>query len=173
MKTHTYSLFAKLVYGYANIPLTLLIGFYLIFSAAMIGQHLFYLFSTLFHALLLYVLNRFYIKSYKQFPYTIMIDNEKMICKDFFMSNKEIIINLSDIDEVKGGIFSGNLARPVYLHDGKNDVTIGIRQHLKGFNSVLTTVLSNIPQKLYNELLEKIKEYGDKTIELREKRRRK
>jgi hypothetical protein len=173
MKKYTYSLFAKLVYGYANIPLSLLLFFYLLFSVAMIRQHWFYILSAIMHALLLYVLNRFYLKSYKQFPYTIIVDNEKMICKNFFLSNKEVVIKFSEIDEIRGGIFSGNMARPIYIHDGKNDVTIGIRQHLKGFNAVLTSVLSNIEQKLYNELIEKIKEFGDKTTELREKRKSK
>jgi len=83
------------------------------------------------------------------------------------------VIKHSDIDEIRGGIFSGNSARPLYIHDGKNDITIGLRQHLKGFNIVVTIILSNVPQELYKGLLSKIEELGNKTTGLREKRKSK
>lgn len=173
MKKFTYSLFAKLIYMYANIPATLLLAFYLVFSLVMIQQHWFYILSAIIHAVLLFILNRFYIRSYKLFPYTILIDNEKMICKNYFLSRKEVVVKHSDIDKIEGGIFSGNSARPLYIHDGKNDVTIGIRQHLTGFNTVVTIILSNIKQELYKELLGKIAELGEKTSGLRDKRKNK
>lgn len=158
MKEFTYPFLAKLIYRYANIPVSFLLLFYVFVSFVGMREDWLYVFPAFINLILLYVLNRYYYKMYKYFPYKLKIDNEKIICSDFFNKSRTVEINLLDIGEIKGGIFSGSPVRPIYIYDEKNDVTIGLNQHLKDYNKFLTVVLSNIKQDLYNELLEKIKE---------------
>ena len=161
MKTYKYSFTARLIYRYANIPATLLLSIHLISSILLISEEWFFVLPALINAGVIYILNRFYFKIYRQFPFKVSIDNEKMICTDFMFSSKKYEIKLSSIDEIKGGIFSGHMARPVYIRDSRQDITLGFYHHLKDFNQMITTVLSNIDKKLYNEILSTMKDIGD------------
>lgn len=158
MKEFTYPFLAKIIYRYANIPVSLLLLFYVFASVVGVSKDWLYVFPLIINLALLYVLNRYYFKMYKMFPYKLKIDNEKIICSDFMNKGKSVEIKLLDVSKVTGGIFSGSPIKPIYIYDEKNNVAIGINQHLKNYNKFLTVVLSNINQELYNELLERIKE---------------
>lgn len=173
MSTHKYSLFARFIYRWANIPLSLILGFYLIVYILAAFYQWYYVFAVLFEGAILFFLNRYYIRGYKLFPYKISIDNEKMICEDFLFSNKKITIYLKDITEIKGSIFSGNKARPLYIYDVNNNQTIAIRIHLKGYNQVVTKILSNVSKDLYDSLLDRMKEFNESVSLLRNKRKKK
>ena len=160
MKEFTYSFFAKVIYRYANIPLTVLLGIYIFFSAVGFMNDWVYIFPLLLNIILVYVVNRYYFKMYRLFPYNIKADNEKIICSGFINKNKVIEITLLDIDNITGGIFSGSPVKPIYLHDTKNNITVGFNHHLKDFNKLLTIILSNIKQELYTELLDRVKEHS-------------
>lgn len=161
MKTFKYSLFSRLIYRYANIPVSLFLLIHVWVSIAGIYQNWIFAFPLLLNIIALVWINKFYIRSYNSFPFHIEIDNEKMICTDFFDRRKKVVLKHSDITEIKGGIFSGNKARPIYIYDEKHNIKLGFHHHLKGFNSVLTTILSNINQDLYSSLLDQVKELGD------------
>ena len=161
MKNYKYTFIAKLIYKYANIPATLLLSIHLISSIILIGQEWYHILPAIINAAVIYIINRFYLKIYRQFPFLISIDNEKMICSGFVIGNRKVEVKLSDIDSIKGGIFSGQMTRPVYIHDGKNDVTLGFYNHIKEYNKFITTVLSNIKKDLYDSLLVNMKELGD------------
>jgi hypothetical protein len=85
-----------------------------------------------------------------------------MICSDYFNKSKVVELKHSEIDKIEGGIFSKNLARPIYIKCTSENLTIGVHNHLRDFNKFLTIVLSNIDQELYLSLLEKIKEQAPK-----------
>ena len=74
------------------------------------------------------------------------------------MSNKKVEIKHAEIGDIKGGIFSGSQIKPLYIYDNKDNLLTGINPHMKGFNKLVTTILSNISQKLYNDLLDRSKE---------------
>ena len=173
MTTHTYSIFAKLIYRWANIPLTIILTFYLVIYIIASFYQWYYIFAVLFEIAILFFLNRYYIRGYKLFPYKISLDDEKMICDDFLFSNKIVTIYYKDIAEIKGSIFSGNKARPLIITDGKTNQSVAIRVHLKGYNQVVTKVLSNVNKDLYNSLLEKMKEFNESISAIREKRKKK
>lgn len=158
MKTFTYSAFARLFYRYANIPITLILLLSLLTALGGLYTSWIYIIPTVVDIIIIYVVNRYYIKSYKRFPYKIEVDNEKMICTDYFFSRKQIELDHSSITKITGGIFSGNIARPIYLHEKKNNIVIGFNSHLKDYDKLLTIILSNIKQELYNDLLTKAKE---------------
>ena len=170
MQTFEYPFLAKLVYRYANIPVTLILLIYFLVSLSALSESWFWVFSSIIHALLIFFINRYYWRSYKRFPYKIEINNEKMICSNFFLSSKKIEIQLIDIEELKGGIFSSSLTKPIFLKVKGMNSEIGFHYHLKNYNNLLTIILSNISQPLYNDLLEKMKERG---LEKRAKRKEK
>lgn len=173
MTKHTYSLFARLVYRWANIPVTMILLFYLYVYGVAMFHNWYYVLAALLNATVLYAMNKHYIKAYTTFPYKVSIDNEKMICEDFMLSDKKVTIYLKDIDNITGSIFSGNKARPLYIHDSKQGVQIGLRVHLKGYDHVVTTILSNIKKDLYESLLESVKEFNQAITEKRKKHPRK
>lgn len=173
MTTHTYPFIARLIYRWANIPLTIILIFYLIVYIIATFYQWYYIIAVIFELAILYFLNRHYIRGYKLFPYKISIDNEKMICENFFFSKKSHTIYHSDISKITGSIFSGNKARPLYIYDEKNNVTIGLRVHLNGYNQVLTKILSNVSKELYDSLLEDVKAFNEDIATIRDKRQKK
>ena len=78
-----------------------------------------------------------------------------MICSDFIFNNRNVEINHSDIKNISGGIFTGRSYSPLYIKMEKEQ--IGISPHMKDYNKLLTTILTNIPKELYESLLESIK----------------
>jgi len=112
--------------------------------------------------------------SYKYFPFNIKADNEKIICSEFLDKSKTVTIYHKDISEIKGGIFSGNLSRPIYIIDEKNNKKIGFHAHLKDSNKLLTIILSNVDKSLYDSLLQKMQIQKDEFhSKLKNKKRRK
>ncbi len=161
MITFKYSLVSKLIYRYANVPLTLFLLLYMVSSFAYMFRDWFYVFPFLLNLIIIIALNRYYLRTYKFFPFRIDINNEKIICSDYFKKSKQIEITLIDIDEIEGGILSGTPAKPIYIHDGKNDVIVGISPHLRNSNKLITIILSNISKPLYDEVLKGMQELGN------------
>lgn len=158
MITFKYSPVSKLIYRYANFPITLFLLLYMVSSFAFMFREWIYVFPFLLNLVIIIVLNRHYIRTYKFFPFRIDINNGKMICKDYFKKSKEVEINLADIDEIEGGVLSGTPAKPIYIHDAKNDVVVGISPHLKNSNKLVTIILSNINKPLYDQVLKRMQE---------------
>lgn len=156
MKTYSYSLFAKFWYRYANILITILLLFYTLSSVIIAFQKWYFALIALFNVLLIFMINRFYLTSYRRFPFRIKSDTEGIICENFFLSKKKIRINFEDIDSISGGMFAGFQTRPVFLHDSKQKTTIGFFAQGE-FRELLKVVLKNINEDLYKELLEKLK----------------
>ncbi len=170
MQTYKYSFFVKIIYKYANIPSSLILLIYLLASVLALGTDWKFVFPLLITIILLYVLNRFYIRIYKSFPFLIEIDNTKMICSDFIIGNRNIEIKHEDIINIKGGIFSGRAYMPLYITTKK--VNIGISPHIKDYNKLLTTLLTNIPKELYTSLLTDIKKIAfDNTPQAKKKKK--
>jgi len=169
MKTFKYNFFSKILYRYANIPANLILVFYFLASVFGITQDWKFIFPLLINIILLYVLNKFYFRMYKTFPFHIQTDNEKMICTDFVINNRKLEIKHLDIIEIKGGIFSGRAYMPLYLIT--KDVKIGISPHLKDYNKLLTIILTNINKDLYESLLESIKKIAFDNTPKRKKKK--
>lgn len=161
MKIFKYGFFAKFIYRYANFPLTAFLFIYLLVSLIGISHYWVYIFVLLINVVLIYLLNRFYFKLYKTFPFTIEVDNKKITCSNFMNKQKKIEFNISEVDKIKGGIFDGNPARLIYLYASKKNISIAFNSHIKGFNELLTIILSNINRTLYNELLAKMGKLKD------------
>ncbi len=111
-------------------------------------------------------MNRYYIRSYKLFPFRIEINTEKMICSDYFYRNKKIEINLLDIDLIEGGSLYGTPGKPILIHDAVNDSVLGISPHMKNHNKLVTIILSNVSDEVYNSILTVAQELSNANKEL-------
>ena len=164
MRTFKYPFIARILYRWANIPITLLLLLYFVASLFALPHYWYFIFPVVINGGVIVMLNRYYLRTYRTFPFEIQIDNEKMICSDFLLGEKQVVINLYDIDKITGGIFSGHPLRPIVIHDGRQDITIGFYQHVKNFNQVLTVILSNVKQELYNELIQNAQKIRDEFL---------
>lgn len=158
MLTFTYPLIPRLVYRYANIPLTIILFLYLLISILALRISSISIVPALINIVLIYILNRFYFRLYKMFPYKIEVDDVQMICSDFPFSRKIVQIRFEDIDKITGSIFSDLKNKPVAIHDGKQNITIAFSLHLSKINDLLTIILSKIKKEKSDELLASLRQ---------------
>jgi len=84
-----------------------------------------------------------------------------MVCSDYFKKAKVHEILILDIDLIEGGSISGTPAKPIYIHTSINNIIVGISPHLKNHNKLITIILSNVKQEVYNEVLARAKEISE------------
>lgn len=120
-------------------------------------QKWYYIFVALLNVVIIYLINRFYLNSYKTFPFRIRSDETGITCENFFLSKKTLRIEFADIDGISGGMFSGWNTRPVYIHDSRRKISIGVFAQGE-FKELLKVILKNINEYLYKELLSKMKQ---------------
>lgn len=163
MKTFTYPLFAKIVYRYANIFITFVLITHLVIFFIAPQKNWGYLPLGLINIILIYIVNRFYFKNYKYFPYNIEADNEKLKVSNFIINNRTEIIYYKDIEKLTGGVFSKQPSTPIYIiyNGGKK---IGINTHLKDFNKLLTIILQYVTDTVYENTLQEMKIKTDEQI---------
>lgn len=158
MKSFKYSFPAKIILKYGYAPLSLVLIIYIIFSVAAVFQSWNYIFPLLINILFFYIVIRFYLKLKKYFPFKIEIDSEKLVFSDFLVKKEPVVIKFDEIEDITGGIFSGNAARPIYIISNNKNIQIGIYRHVKEFNELLKLILSNVKQDVYNSLLKKMED---------------
>ncbi|MBI1933604.1 MAG: hypothetical protein HYS24_13820 [Ignavibacteriales bacterium] len=154
MKTFKYTLFSRLFYKYSIIPVNLILAVYILISLLSISSDWRYIFPLLIKLILFYIFNRFYIRMYKSFPFTIEINNEELICHDFIFNNRKVEIKHNDITDITGGLFAGRSYTPIYIFTSKEKV--GISPHLKDYNELLKIILTNVTKEVYMKSLSKI-----------------
>ena len=156
MQVFTYPLFYKIILRFGNIPLTILLIFYLIPSAVYIDKNPVLAIPLIISAFLIYFLNKQYITLYKIIPYKITIQDGKLICSDFLFSKKEVVINVEDIEKLRGGIFEGKLKGVQKIFDGKNKIYVGYFNKLKNSHLLGTILLSKVKRAVYDEVIKTV-----------------
>lgn len=89
-----------------------------------------------------------------------------MICSDFFNRKKTVEINLRDIDLIEGGSLYGTPGKPILIHDAAKNVVVGISPHMKKLNKLITIILSNVKEEVYNDVLSIAQELSNTNKEL-------
>lgn len=158
--TFTYPLIPKLIYRYANIPVTFVLLMYLFISVMALRISSISIIPAFINILLIYFVNRYYFRLYRLFPYKIEVDDQKMICSDFPFSKKIVQIKFEDIEKITGSIFNGFKNKPIHIYDGKQNVTIAFSLHLKKINDLLTIILVKIRKEKSEELLFKLRQHN-------------
>ncbi len=156
MRLFTYSYIYRLLYRYANIPVTIILSIYLVPSVVYLDKNLIYLIPVVLLLLMIYLLNRHYLTLYKIIPYRIEADGEKLVCTDFLFSKKEFTIYYNDIESLTGGIFDGRFTGVMKVCDKKNQVCIGFFNKLKNADKFQTILLSKVPRNVYDDVVERV-----------------
>jgi hypothetical protein len=156
MQVFTYPLFYKIILRFGNIPLTLLLIFYLVPSAVYIDKDPVLAIPLIISAFLIYFLNKQYMTLYKIIPYKIILEDKKLVCSEFIFSKREVEINLEDIEQLKGGIFDGKLRGIQKIFDGKNKIYIGYFSKLKNSQLLGTVILSKVSRAVYDEVIKNV-----------------
>lgn len=166
MTQHKYSIFAGFIYRYANLPLTAFLFIYLLASIASIFHQWYFIFPSIINAIVIYLMNKYYLRNYKTMPFHIKIDNEKISVSKFTGKREPFTFTIAEIEDIQGGIFSGSQTKPIHIFIRGKDLPITFNIHISKFNELLTTVLKNIDQKLYDTLLDQIKAQNRKFAEM-------
>jgi len=152
----TYPVFPRLLFRFGNVIVTLILGFYLVPMVVLIDKNNILIIPILVTLFLIYYVNKHFFMLYKILPYKIEADNEKIICSEFFISKKEVIIFYEDITALKGAVFENRLSGVMKVIDSKNSVSIGFYRNLRNSNKLITIILSKVKRDLYDEVLDNI-----------------
>jgi len=163
-QTFTYPFLFLIIFRFGNIIITPLLVLYTIPLVVLLDENIILSFPLLVNLLIIYFLNKHYFNLYKILPYRIEADDEKIICTDFFLSKKEVIIYHNDIKSLSGGIFGNKISGLMKIFDGKNNVSIGFYQRLNNSSKLATILLSKVNRDIYEHVLEKIKSRKGKVI---------
>ncbi|MCW8803710.1 MAG: hypothetical protein OQK57_04860, partial [Ignavibacteriaceae bacterium] len=164
-QSFTYALLFRIIFRFGNIIITPLFVLYTIPLVVLLDENIILAFPLLVNLLIIYFLNRHYFNLYKILPYRIEADDEKIICTDFFLSKKEVIIYHCDIKSLSGGIFENKISGLMKVCDGKNNICIGFYQRLNNSSKLATILLSKVNRDIYDSVLEKIKSRKGNVIE--------
>lgn len=152
----SYPLFFKLIIRFGNLVVTFFLIIYSIPLVVYLDQNNILIIPIVVSLFIIYYINRYYFNLYKILPYKIVAEDDKMICFDFFLSKKEIIIYYEDIESLSGGIFDNRISGIMKVCDAKNAVCIGFYHKLTNSNKLATIILSKVKRHLYDEVLEKL-----------------
>ncbi|MBI9072407.1 MAG: hypothetical protein JEY94_12465 [Melioribacteraceae bacterium] len=158
MKTFKFSIIAKFLYRYSFIPIASIMLFYIVVSASGIHLDVMNVLPMLINILFLYVIIRFYVKSYAQFPFEIEVTEEKLICKNFKYGKDGFEIKFADIKNIEGGVFENKPTKALVIYAEGKEQSISISPHMKNYNRLLTLILSRINKNMYDDLILKVRE---------------
>lgn len=156
MQLFVYPFYVKFIYRYGNIIATVLLLLYLIPVVDGLDDNNYLIIPLIISLFFLYFINKKYLTLYKVIPYIIEADDEKMICKNFIYSSKEVIIYYKDIESLSGGIFEGRLRGIMKVCDGKNQICIGFSERMKDSKKLITLILSKVRKEIYDDVIEKL-----------------
>jgi hypothetical protein len=158
MQTFTYSLIFKIIFRFGNIIATLLISIYLIPVFYYIDQKTILFLPLIIGVIIIFMVNRAYLTYYLILPYKIEVDDEKMICSDFLLSEKVVTIYYKDIDNLQGGVFNGRSSGIMKLHDSKSKLRVGFSQKINNSEKLIALILSKVSKDLYDEVISNLTE---------------
>jgi hypothetical protein len=152
----TYPLLFRIIFKFGNIIITILLVIYSLLLLVSINSNKFLVVPLLLTVLIIYFLNRHYFNLYKILPYKIEVDDERIICSQYFLSRKEVIIYYTDIDELTGGVFENKISGIMRVCDNKNHICFGFYRRLRNSNKLSTILLSKVKREIYDEILQKL-----------------
>ena len=158
MQTFTYSLLFKIIFRFGNIIVTLLISIYLIPVFYFIDQNTILFLPLIIGVIIIFMVNRAYLTYYLILPYKIEVDDEKMICSDFLLSNKVVTIYFKDIEVLQGGVFNGRSSGIMKLRDSKSKLRVGFSQKINNSEKLIALILSKVSKDLYDEVISNLTE---------------
>lgn len=154
----TYPWVFRLIFRYGNIIVTSVLLLYSVPLFTFLNEKMIFIFPLIINLVIIYFLNKHYINLYKILPFKIEVDDDKVICSEFFLSRKNIVINYEDIISLSGGIFENKLSGIMKVCDKQKDLCFGFYQRLNNASKLATILLSKVNRELYDKVLPRIVE---------------
>jgi len=158
MKTFSYDARSKFYFRYANLALSLVLLTYFVVLVISIGSRPYLAIPAMLILLIVYALNKYYINTYKNLPFVISADEEKLTASNYMFGKRVVEIKYSDIDEISGGVFGFNPKGLIYIHDGEHSLSISIHPNIDNVNILLRHVLGKVSKELRDESVKKLKQ---------------
>jgi hypothetical protein len=154
------------------LPVLIIFGVQLGFSLYSVPRDTANLLPALVNSVILLIVLRFYSKIRRTIPFTLEVNDDKIIAYNYLMSSKKVEEKIADIVKIDGGIFSGKPASPVviFFKDGEH---FGILPHLKDYTDFISLVLQKVDKKIHDETVLKIKQVADARMSKRKKKPKK
>lgn len=162
----TYRWFYRFIYRYGNVLATVILLLYIIPTLLNAQKDSTMYFYVVAIGVIIALINIYFVRLYKVVPYEIEFRSEKLICRDFLFSSKEVEIPFAEIDKLKGGIFDGKPNGVMRVYNSKKDIEIGFFHKISNAKVLESLILSKISKELYDEVLDKI---GVRREKIREK----
>lgn len=156
MEKYNYSLFQKILYWHSNIIISLVLLVHLAVVLLSMNPGIKIVFPVIIYSIIIYLINRAFIRRYKLFPSEVIIENNKVKFEKF-IRNSDTEIYIDEIDNIEGNIFARSAVKPLYIEVKKKNLRVGIFPSIDNFDILLRKLLENIKQPLYDELIEKLK----------------
>lgn len=162
----TYNRWLKAVYRYGNIPVSMILALYIIpFIVNPSSRTVDILFFSSVVIILL-ILNSFFFKIWKTVPFTIHALDDRLVCSNFFLSSRKVELFYSEIDNLKGGTFSGKFNGIMLAESGAKDIQIGFFARIQNARLLEAILINRSPQPVYERVTALLKERKE---ELRKK----
>ncbi len=156
MQSFTYPLFFRIVFKYGNFFITTLLMIYSIPLILYITEKPVMAIPLLVNVFLIYFMNKRYIENYKILPFKIEADSEKLICTNFFLSKKEVVIYYHEINSLTGGSFENKKYGIMKLHSENKYGRVGFYNRLNNSSRLVSLILSRVKKPLYDRVMEHI-----------------
>jgi hypothetical protein len=161
MKTFRYDLITKFYFRYANLALSFILLAYFIILILNAGNQPFLIVPALLDILIIYTINKYFIRTYKTLPFNINIDDEKISASNFMFGKEVIEINFSDIDGISGGVFGLNRKGLIYIHDGEKSRSISIHPKIENVDLLIKMILNKVNKELRDESIKKLRHWEE------------
>lgn len=154
----TYNRFLKFAYRYGNIPVSMLLGMYIVpFIADPSPRLVHYLFFFIVAVLLLGI-NAFFYKVWRVVPFKIHALDDRIVASEFFLTSKEVVLFYKDIENLKGGTFSGKFNGIMIAESTSQDIQIGFFARLENSRLFEAILISRAPQPVYEKVTALLKQ---------------
>jgi hypothetical protein len=157
METFKYSFHIKFIYRYSILLLGLILIAYFVVLLKGSFANPAMLIPAAINIAVLYMAVKYFYSTYKRVPFMIICGKESLQAKDFIPGQKPVEIFYKDIDSISGGVFGYNPKAIIYVHDGRQNLEIGIQPNIDGAERLLRLILTRIDTRLKDELVEKLK----------------
>lgn len=150
----TYNFVYRLVYKFGNIPATLAILFYIltVLSPSKVIHQVY----AVIVLILIVVVNRYFLYLYKTIPYRIEQKDNCLIASQFVLSKKIITIKLSDITDLKGGIFDARYGSLIRIYTGGAHAAFAFFLKMDNSRELQDYLLRNIKTELYQTIMKRL-----------------
>ncbi|MBV6421116.1 MAG: hypothetical protein DAHOPDDO_02385 [Ignavibacteriaceae bacterium] len=154
----TYPFLFRIVFRYGNLIVTPIVILYSVALITFLKEEIIFTVPLVINLLIIYFLNKHFMKLKKILPYKIEVDEQKVICSDFFLSRKEIVFHYEDIKSLSGGIFENKLTGIMKVCAENKNLCFGFYQRLNKSAKLATILISKVNRPLYDQVLQRIVE---------------